>query len=119
MSETATEGAQETLFDLTGKEFNAYWVDEKAPLFIPNNPLHWKAHKLQVLIARLDKQSERNPAQFNSKNYIDALNEFQNLIEKIRKAADNEDMDASGVAGFGNEGTATLDGKVEPISMDS
>lgn len=108
------------MFDLSGKEFNAYWVDEKAPLFIPNNPLHWKAHKLQILISRLDKQSERNPAQFNSKNYIDALNEFEKLIAEItRKAGGDENLDEGSMAGFGDDSAASPNGKIEPISMDS
>lgn len=105
MSEVA-EAVQESMFDLSGKEFNAYWVDEKAPLFIPNNPLHWKAHKLQILISRLEVQASKNPAQFNSKNYIDALNEFQNLVEQIGRKAKDENVDEGGLAQGWNEGAA-------------
>lgn len=88
--EPAVEEKQNTLFDLSGKEFNAYWVDEKAPLFIPNNPLHWKAHKLQILVNRLEVQAQKNPAQFNSKNYIDALDELTKLLNQISERAEDE-----------------------------
>lgn len=111
---TAVEETQNTLFDLSGKEFNAYWVDEKAPLFIPNNPLHWKAHKLQILVNRLEVQAQKNPAQFNSKNYIDALNELEKLMTQIaERAADELDTQSVGVSG--DEGaTPTMGDRVAP-----
>ena len=68
-SEASTENEQPTLFDLSGKQFNINWVDEKQPLFVANNPLHWKGHKLQILIARLERQAQNNAAQFNSNTY--------------------------------------------------
>lgn len=102
-----TEEVQESLFDLSGKEYNAYWVDEKAPLFIPNNPLHWKAHKLQILISRLEIQASKNPAQFNSKNYIDALSEFEKLITQITRKASNEGVDERTLAEGWTEGAAS------------
>lgn len=119
MSATTEDVQQETLFDLSGKEYNAYWVDEKAPLFVPNNPLHWKAHKLQILVSRLEVQAQKNPAQFNSKNYIDALSELEKLLTDISKRGDNESMDSRNLVGSRDEGTTSLDGQVEPISMDS
>lgn len=72
-----------SLFNLESKELSPYWIDPKQPLIIPQNPLHWKAHKLQVLMEILNKQAEKNPAQFNSKNYIDALNEYTKCIRVI------------------------------------
>lgn len=74
---------QTPLFDLSGREFNAMWVDEKAPLFVANNPLHWQAHELQVLAARLKKQSERNPAQFNSTTYLSVLDKLRKCMDEI------------------------------------
>lgn len=103
MSQTE-EANQESMFDLSSKEFNPYWIDENAKLIVPNQPLHWKAHKLQILIERLEKQAERNPAQFNSKNYIDALNEFEKLCTEINRKAQDESLDAERVVESGNEG---------------
>ena len=92
------ESGQVAMLDLDGKEYNAYWVDEKQNLFIPNNPLHFKAHKLQVLLARLDNQAAKNPAQFNSKNYIDALNEYTRCIKMINEGlTDDEVLDKGGM----------------------
>lgn len=87
---------QTSLLDLSGKEFNVMWVDESAPLFVANNPLHWKAHKLQVLAARLEKQAERNPAQFNSKNYMDVIDKLVTIMEEIengKKVLDEGGLD--------------------------
>ena len=100
MSETTVvdERGQTALLDTSGKQFNAMWVDEKQALFVPNNPLHFKAHKLQVLLARLDKQAERNGAQFNSTAYIAALNEYTRCCEAINRGEnailDEESVDS-------------------------
>lgn len=85
MSEPAVieETGQTALLDTSGREFNAYWVDEKQNLFVPNNPLHFKAHKLQVLLARLDKQLINNPAQFNASVYKSILEEYTKCVEAI------------------------------------
>lgn len=85
MSEAVAE-KQNALFDLTGREFNQMWVDESAPLFVANNPLHWKAHKMQIALARLDKISEKNPAQFNSTAYFAALDKLAEIMEQINNA---------------------------------
>lgn len=84
------DNTQVAMFDTSGKEYNAYFVDENQPLFVPNNPLHWKAHKLQILIQRLEKHAQTNPAQFNSKNYIEILNEYETLINKISQRGTND-----------------------------
>lgn len=89
---------QVPLLDLTGREFNLMWVDEKAPLFIANNPLHWKAHKLQILAARLEKQLERNPAQFNSKTYMDVIDQLGQCMKEINEhdtVLDERELDSS------------------------
>ena len=83
MTEATAE--QATLLDLNGRELNAMWVDENQPLFIPNNPLHWKAHKLQVALAKMEKQQERNPAQFNSTTYLAMLNQYTEVMDEINK----------------------------------
>ena len=115
------EEPQTALFDLSGREFNVNWVDDKQPLFIPNNPIHWKAHKLQILVARLEKQASQNPAQFNSKNYIDALNELEKLMNEINKGitANEEILGSSNLGSIGNSTTEETHGEIEPISMDS
>lgn len=82
MSDAVAE-QQTTLLDLNGREFNQLWVDDNAPLFVANNPLHWKAHKLQVALARLDKIAEKNPAQFNSNVYMATLDKLGELMEQI------------------------------------
>lgn len=110
------EATQNTLFDLSGKEYNAMWVDDKAPLFIPNNPTHWKAHKLQTLIARLEKQAERNPAQFNSKNYIDVINEFERLMLEIKEG--QHETYAARVGAVGDTSTAPAMGEGNAIGVD-
>lgn len=92
MSDVDEGVEQTTLLDLDTKKFNPYWVDEKQPGIIPKNPLHYKAHKLQILLARLDKQAASNPAQFNSKNYIDALNEWSRVTELINKGAQTDEQ---------------------------
>lgn len=82
MSEAVAD-QQTALLDLNGREFNQLWVDDNAPLFVANNPLHWKAHKLQIALARLDKIAEKNPAQFNSNVYMATLDKLAELMEQI------------------------------------
>lgn len=107
-----------TLLDLSGQEFNAMWVNENQPLFIPNNPLHWKCHKLQILIDRMDKQLEKNPAQFNSSTYMAALNELEKCQQDVRKLKHENVLDTREMAGGGNSGAAQENSSVESISMD-
>lgn len=116
------EETQKTLFDLSSKEIHAYWTDEKQPLTIPNNPLHWKAHKLQVLLEVLMKQAKNAPSQFNSKNYIDALDKYTETINAIKTGKDSSDetvLDKGKVASIGDTGATPTHGNPEPISMDS
>lgn len=125
MSETAStvaevENAQIPLLDLNGRELNKLFVDDNAPLFIPNNPLHWKAHKLQVILARFEKMAQTNPAQVNMTSYLSALDKYTDLMEQINKGAKNgEILDAGDMGAVGDGGAAAQDGEVEPISMDS
>lgn len=91
-----SEPEQSTLLDLESKEINADWVDPNQPLKVPRNPLHWKAHELQLLLQILKKQASRNPAQFNSKNYIDTLTEYTKCIKAINDGKD-EVLDEGGV----------------------
>lgn len=93
-----TEAIQAGLFNLNTKELTPYWIDPNQPLIIPRNPLHWQAHKLQLLMARLDTQAEKNPAQFNSKNYIDALNAYTRCVTLINKGKTSDEvLDAGGM----------------------
>lgn len=121
-AETAVndEQAQAPLFDLSGREFNMFWVDEKAPLFVANNPLHWKAHKLQIALTRLDKMAISNPAQFNSTVYMATLDKLADLMDQINKEGLNgQVLDAGSVAQVGDARATAKDSEVEPISMDS
>ena len=118
MSE-AVELQQTALLDLSGREFNQLWVDDNAPLFVANNPLHWKAHKLQVALARLDKIAEKNPAQFNSTVYMATLDKLADLMTEINGGANAEVLDEGRVAENRHSGAAPEDSEIEPISMDS
>lgn len=109
---------QQALLDISSKQFDPYWVDEKQKLLIPNNPLHYKAHKLQILLDLLATQAKKNPAQFNSKNYIEALGEYTKCIEAIKRG-DHEILDEGGVAAGGHSEAETEDSEDESISMDS
>lgn len=98
------EEEQTTLLDLGHKSLNAYWVDPQQPLIIPNNPLHWRAHELQLLLEILKKQAAKNPAQFNSKNYIDTLNAYTDAINDIKKGKSvDEVLDEGRVAEVGDD----------------
>jgi hypothetical protein len=111
---------QTTLLDLTAKEINAYWVDPSQPLVVPNKPLHWYAHELQLLLSILKIQAQRNPAQFNSKNYIDTLSAYTKAVEAINEGKSANDLlDAGEVAGKRDTGTTPANSNIKPISMDS
>lgn len=122
MSETdavvVDEAGQTALLDVTGKEFNAMWIDEKQSLFIPNNPLHFKTHKLQILLARLDKQAEKNPAQFNSTTYLAVLNEYTKCAKDINEGKDADD-DTPEVVGLGDNETAPAMGERVAAGVDN
>lgn len=87
MPEVATppvdEDQQVALLDLSGKDIDAYWVDEKQPLFVPSNPLHWKTHKLQLLLKRLDQQFKVKSNSVDSQTYLRILNEYERCCEQI------------------------------------
>lgn len=113
------EEKQNALFDTTGREFNINWIDEKQPLFIANNPLHWKGHKLQILIARLERQAQSNPAQFNSRNYIEAVNELEKVMIAINEGADNDLLDEGKVASDRDTSAAPAVGTGNAPSLDN
>lgn len=108
---------QPTLLDLDGEKLNAMWVDEKQPLFLPNNPMHWKAHKLQVLLARLDKQAEKNAAQFNSTTYLKILDEYTRCVKAITEGRENEVLDTQGVDSDGHEAGSAEVGSTVALSV--
>lgn len=117
--QTEVENRQNTLFDLSGKEFNINWIDEKQPLFIANNPFHWKAHKLQILVARLDKQAQTNPAQFNSRNYIEAVNELEKVMILINEGVSNDVLGPGQMAESGDASTTPAVGQGNAPSLDA
>jgi hypothetical protein len=112
-------GEQATLLDVSTKQFDPYWVDPQQPLQVPNNPLHYAAHKYQLILARLDQQAVKNPAQFNSGNYIAIMEKLEKLWEKINGTADDEDLGQGNVAGGRLASAAAEDSEDELISMDS
>lgn len=125
MTETiaAIENEQIPLLDLNGRELNKLFVDDNAPLFIPNNPLHWKAHKLQQILTRFEKMAQTNPAQVNMTSYLSALDKYTDLMEQINKApagkVADEVLDEGGVAesGTGREETPEV-GEGTPLGLD-
>lgn len=102
----ATEQEQESLFDLSATEVQVKLPDEPQILFVPLKPVHHKALKLQNLIATMDRQAARNGAQFNSRNYLDALNAFEAACTIIREEIKNEQLSRSGSVGETRDGGA-------------
>lgn len=119
---TSAIAEQPTLFNTDTKDLNANWIDEGAILRVPVDPLQYHAYQLQETIQLLKGQAKTNPAQFNSKNLVDLLNEFKKTCEEINKqlAGGNrsEVLDETGVAKTAGS-QAQSDGEIEPISMDS
>lgn len=93
-----SEPEQTALLDLTGKEFNPMWADETTPVFIANNPLHWKAHRLQIMLDRLEKQMQSNPAQFNATVYVRTLDNLTTIMEEINGRAAKPVLEPTTVA---------------------
>src|ERR1044072_9848802 len=58
MSGVALDEPQKTLFDIRTKAISPYWIDPTQDLLIPINPLHFEAHKCQLLLAHLEIQAE-------------------------------------------------------------
>lgn len=111
-------GEQATLLNLESKEFNPYWVDPAQNLVVPVSPLHYAAHRYQIILARLDVQAEKNPAQFNSGNYIAIMEKLEKLWEKINKGdTTSGEHDASGMVEVGDDETTSAMGEGAPPSV--
>lgn len=109
---------QPKLFNTDTKEIYPSWIDPNQPLKVPVNPLHYEAHKLQVLLARLDRQAETNPAQFNSTNYINTLDRFTKLCEAINTGKNlDEVLGSDDLASNGNGSAADAVGEGNTSSM--
>lgn len=109
MTEIATvqRGEQPAMLNLNTRELDPYWIDPAQPLEVPVNPLHYAAHKYQLILARLDMQAARNPAQFNSGNYIQIVEKLEKLWEEInKKDGVNADTGSSDMVDTG-DGAAT------------
>ena len=85
-------GEPQQLFNTDSKEIDPYWIDPSEPLRVPVEPLHVKAHKLQLLLDRLDKQASKAPAQFNSSNYLAILNEYTKCCTMINEGKTGHDL---------------------------
>jgi hypothetical protein len=121
---TEVDERQAGLLDVSGEKYNVNWVDEKQPLFVPNRPLHFKAHKLQVLLGMLDKQAQNRPTAFNSTNYLNVLNEYTKCVEIIRggkpdERSNDQPVDASAMGGVGYSGTTPAMGGPATPGMGS
>ena len=115
MSQAAVD--QTPLLDLDGASLNPFWVNKDQPLFIPTHPVHFMAHKLQVLLERLDKQAEKNPAQFNSTTYLAILKEYTRCCEAIKD--NREILDERGVDQGGNDSSERAVGSTVALGVDS
>lgn len=111
---------QSTLLNLESKEFNVNFVDENQPLKVFTHPLHWKAHKLQIALERMEKQMKSNPAQFNASVYFSTIDKLGDLMEQINNegAPNGKVLDERNVGGSRNGGGASPDGTTKPISLD-
>lgn len=109
---------QKQLFNINGRELNPNWIDPMQPLFIPDQPLHYRAHKLQIMLHALEKQAVNNPAQFNSKNYRETLADYTACVKAIKDGLD-EIPNESGVADEGNEGATAEMGDGTSVGVDS
>ncbi len=89
---------QAQLLNTDTKEINPYWVDPTAPLLVPINPLHYAAHKYQLILERLDNQAIKNPAQFNSGNYIQIMEKLEKLWQAINEGKTVNDLDEGSLA---------------------
>jgi hypothetical protein len=113
MNEVATEPAtqeQISLLDLNGRQVYAEFYDSKSPVYIPDNPLHFKTHKLEIMVKNLEMQSIKTASAFNSKNYLDIVNELMACYEKIREVSD-EVLDAQRLAASRDEGATRAVGE--------
>ena len=118
LMDAVMEAPQKSLFNIETKAIDPYWIDPLQPLLVPVNPLHYEAHKLQLLLARLEIQSRNNPAQFNSQTYIATLNRFTEICKEINKSAANDagNLAENGIAGaaqaLGNGNAAGLGARI-------
>lgn len=110
--------SQKSLFNLNGRELNPNWIDPNQPLFIPDQPLHYRAHKLQIMVHALEKQAVNNPAQFNSKNFREMLAEYTACVKAIKDGLDEIPNERT-VVDDGDEGTASEMGDGTPSGVDS
>ena len=112
---------QTTMLDLAGEYIPADWVKADQALFVPDNPLHYEAHRLQILLALLDRQAQTKPGQFNSASYITVLEKYTTICKQIKEkgAADDEEiLDKGGMGSRGNDEATTSVGHREPASLD-
>ncbi len=120
MGGTATaEAEQAQLLNTDTKEITPDWIDPLSPLKVPVNPLHYAAHKYQLILDRLDKQATRNPAQFNSGNYIAIMEKLEKLWQAINEGKTVNDLDEGKLAPSGRPGNPPANGNLKPISMGS
>lgn len=113
---------QAQLLNTETKSITPNWVDPEQPLLVPVNPLHYVAHKYQLILARLDQQAAKNGAQFNSGNYIQIMEKLEKLWEAINagKSTLDDPVSTSNDAGTVGElpaGAASRVGKDRPVGV--
>lgn len=106
------EAPQSKLFNTETKSINPYWIDPDQPLLVPVNPLHYQAHKLQLMLTRMELQSSTNAAQFNSANYNAMLTKFTEICQAINDGKTANDLSEPRVMGEnGDPGSAPAMGE--------
>lgn len=110
-----------TLFNLNTKTITPAWIDPTEPLKVPENPLHYQAHKLQLMLERMDAQAQNNPAQFNSSNYLNMLDKFTTICEAINNGKKSIDdiLDTKPVEESRNDRATPEMGDRTPDGVDS
>ena len=101
---------QGVLLNLNTKNISPYWIDPTQDLVMPVNPLHFEAHKLQLLLKRLDMLLDNNrTAQFSMTNYLLVLEKFTSICKQI-----NKEGSGGGADGDNNKsGTMDEDGIID------
>lgn len=114
-----THPGQGTLLELSGEKLSPYWIDLNQELFIPDNPLHYEAHRLQLLLARMEKVFEFKPTHFSSPGYVQILEKYTQLCKEIKKGVTDGADDEGKVGDTWDEESEAEMGQGERSSVGS
>lgn len=62
-------------------------------LHIPKSIARYKARKLQTFIRLMDQRIERDPASIDPVKYVKVLEEFDRVMEEVKKEESDSGMD--------------------------